>query len=120
MRTGHRKNVGGLINQRSRQRLAAQIADVCAFLRADFYGVHAWWLATNCVHAGGCVFDVFPVASQAAKKPFGDRTPTTIACADEEDVFHELQHPASAFSKLEANLSKSISDAAGALFRRGL
>jgi hypothetical protein len=107
--TGHGENVRSLINQRSGQRLAAQIADICAFRRADFHGVQAWWLTTNRVHASGRDFDVFPVASQAAKKSFRDRAPTNVACADEENVFHGSERAASAFTKLEANLAKSIS-----------
>ena len=118
MRTGHGENVRGLINQRSGQRLAAQTADICAFLCADFYGVQAWRLAANRVHAGGCDFDVLPVASHAAKKPFRDRAPTNVACADEEDVFHGSERAANAFIKLEANLSKSISDGPRASFRQ--
>ena len=109
VRTGHCENVRSLVNQRSSQRLAAKIAYVCAFLRADFYGVQAWWLAADRVYAGGCDFDVLPVASHAAKKPFRDRAPTNVSCADEEDVFHGSQRAANAFMKLEANLSKSIS-----------
>lgn len=116
MRAGHGKNVGGLINKCSRQRLAAKIADVCAVLRADLYGVYTWWLTANGVHAGGRDFDVLPVASQAAKKPFCDRAPTNITCADEEDVFHESKRAATALINLKANLSKSISGGRQALF----
>jgi len=108
VRAGHGENVRSLINQRSGQRLAAQIAYVCAFLCADFHGVQAWRLAPNRVHAGRCDFDVLPVANQAAKKPFSDRAPTNVTCADEEDVFHGSDRAANAFIKLKANLSKSI------------
>ena len=118
MRTGHGENVRSLINQRSGQRLAAQRAYICAFLCAHFYGVQAWRLAANRVHAGGRDFDVLPVASHAAKKPFRDRAPTNVACADEEDVFHGSKRVANAFIKLEANLSKSISDGPRASFRQ--
>jgi hypothetical protein len=105
-----------LINQHSGQGLAAQIAYVCACLCANFYGVQAWRLASNRVHAGGRNFDVLPVANQAAKKPFRNRASANIACADEEDVFHESERAANAFSNLEVNLSKSISDAPEGLF----
>ena len=118
MRTGHGENVRSLINQHSGQRLAAQIADICAFLCADFHSVEAWRLAPNCVHAGGCHSDVPPVASQAAKKAFRDWTPTNVACADEEDVFHGSERAANALPNLEANLSKSISDGPRASFLR--
>jgi hypothetical protein len=117
MRTGHGENVRSLINQRSSQRLAAKIAYVCAFLCADFDGVQAWRLAPNRVDTSRCDFDVLPVAGQPPKKPFGDRAPTNITCADEEDVFHGSQRAAGAFIKLKANLSKSISGDRRASFR---
>jgi hypothetical protein len=107
-----------LINQRSSQRLAAQSADICAFRCADFHGVQARRLAANRVHTGRCDFDVLPVASQAAKKPFRDWAPTNVACADEKDVFHGSERAANAFIKLKANLSKSISDGPTASFRQ--
>ena len=116
MCTGHCENVRSLINERTRQRLAAQIAYICAFLCADFYSVHAWWLATNRVYARGCDFDVLPVASHAAKKPLCDRAPTNIASADEKDVFHGSQRAANALGNLEANMSKSISAGLNAPF----
>ena len=117
MRTGHGENVRGLINKRSGQWLAPQIADICAFVCADLYGVHARRLATNRMHPRGCDFDLLPVASQTAKEPFGDRAPANIACADEEDVFHGFERAASAFMKLEANMTKSIFGAQQASFR---
>ena len=95
-----------MINQLSGQRLAAQSAYICAFLCADFYRVQTWRLTANGVHAGGCDFDVFPVASQTPKKSFRDRAPTNVTCADEEDVFHGSERAANAFIKLEANLSE--------------
>jgi hypothetical protein len=70
------------------------------------------------MHAGGCDFDVPPVASHAAKKPFRDWAPTNVACADEKDVFHGSERAANAFIKLKANLSKSISDGPRASFRQ--
>jgi hypothetical protein len=118
VRPRHGENVRSLINERSGQRLAAQIAYICAFLCADFHGVQAWRLATNCVHTGRCDFDVLPVASQAAKKPFCDRAPTNVACANEEDAFHWSKRATSAFIKVEADLSKSISDGPRASFHR--
>jgi hypothetical protein len=114
--TGHGENVRGLIDQPSSQRLAAQIANICPFLRADFYGIHARGLAANRVNPSRRDFDVLPIAGQAAKKPFRDRAPTNIACADEEDVFHGRERAANAFIKLKANLSKSISHGPGARF----
>jgi len=106
VRTGHGENVRSSINQRSGQRLAAQVAYVCAFLCTDFHRIHAWRLTTNRVHAGRCDFNVLPVASQSSKKPFCDRAPTNVACADEENVFHGSERAANAFGNLEANLSK--------------
>jgi hypothetical protein len=109
VRAGHRENVRGPIDQRCRQGLAAEIADVCAFLRTNFHGIHAWWLAANRVHASGCDFDVLAVASQSPKKPFCDWAPTNIPCADKKDVFHKSERAAGAFTKLKANVFKSIS-----------
>jgi hypothetical protein len=97
-----------LFNQRSRKGLAPQTADVCAFRRADLYRVQAWRLAANRVHARRGDFDVLAVADQPTKKPFGDRTPTNVACADEKDVFHGSERAANAFTKLKANLPKSM------------
>jgi hypothetical protein len=115
--TGHGKNVRSLINKGASERLAAQTADVCAFRCADFYGIQTWRLTANRVHSGRSDFDVLPIAGQAAKKPFGDRAPTNIACADEEDVFHG-RSAANAFVKLGANLSKSISACSKRPFHR--
>jgi hypothetical protein len=115
---GHGKNVRCLVNKRSSQRLAAEIANICAVLRTNFYCVHARRLTTDRVYAGGCDFEIFSVTGQTAEKAFGDRAPTNIACADKEDAFHGLQHAASAFSKLEANLSKSIFAGRQASFRQ--
>jgi hypothetical protein len=97
-----------LINQRSSERLTAQIANSCAFFCADFHGVQAWRLATNRVDAGRRDFDILAIAYQAAEKPFRDWAPTNVACADEKDVFHGSERAANAFTKLEANTSKSI------------
>jgi hypothetical protein len=94
--------------------LAAQIAYVCVFLSAHFNGVQAGRLAPNRVYAGGCNFYVLAVANQAAEKAFCDGAPANVACADEKDAFHGSERAASAFTKLEANLFKSISDGAGA------
>ena len=91
-----------LVNQRSGQRLAAQIAYVRAFFCADFHRIQAWWLAANRVYAGGRDFNVPFVADQSAEKPFCDGAPTNVACADEEDVFHGSQHAASAFVKVRS------------------
>jgi hypothetical protein len=118
VRTGHRENVRSSINERSAQRLTAQIAYICAFRCADLHSVQAWRLATHRVYAGRRDFDVPPVASQTAKKPFGDRAPTNVACADEEDVFHGSERAASVLIKLEANLPKSISGGQRASFRQ--
>jgi hypothetical protein len=70
------------------------------------------------VDTSRCNFDFLPLASQAAKKPFRDRATTNVACADEEDVFHESERAANAFIKLEAKLSKSISGDRRASFRQ--
>ena len=118
MRAGHCENVRGPIDQRRRQRLAAQIAYICAFLCADLDRVQAWRLATNRVYARGCDFDVLAIASHAAKQPLCDRAPTNIASADKKDVFHGSQRAANALGNLEANMSKSISAGLNAPFLR--
>jgi hypothetical protein len=70
------------------------------------------------VHTRGCYFNVLPIAGQAAKKPFRDRAPTNVACADKENVFHGSERAANAFLKVEAKLGKSISDGSKASFRQ--
>ena len=89
MRSGHRKNVRGAIDQRRCERLAPQIADVCAFFRAHLYRVKAWRLTAYCVDTSRENFDVLPIANQTAKNPFCDRAATNITCADKEDAFHD-------------------------------
>jgi hypothetical protein len=88
VRAGHCKNVCGAIDERRRQRLTAQVANVCAFFRADLYRIQTWRLAAHCMHAGRKNFDVVAVSNQTTKKPFRDRAATNITCADKEDAFH--------------------------------
>src|SRR5204863_8057095 len=79
----------GAIDQRRRERLAPQIADVCSFFRAHLYRVKTWRLTANCVDTSRENFDVLTIANQTAKKPFRDRTATNITWADQEDAFHD-------------------------------
>jgi hypothetical protein len=108
VRASHCKNVRGAINQRRRQRLTAQVADVCAFFRADLYRVQAWRLSAYGVDAGRKNFDVFTVANHTTKKPFRDGAATNITCADKEDAFHGSHGASERPSNLEANWCKSI------------
>jgi hypothetical protein len=108
VRASHRKNVCGAIDQLRRERLAPQIADVCAFFCADLYGVKAWRLTMYCVDTGRENFNVLTIANQTAKKPFRNRTATYITCANKEDAFHDSRGASERQSNLEANGSKSI------------
>src|SRR5947199_2358067 len=89
VRAGHRKNVRGAIDQRRCERLAPQIAYVCAFFRAHLYRIKAWRLTAYVVDTSRENFDVLTIANQTAKKPFRDRAATNITCADKEDAFHD-------------------------------
>src|SRR5581483_1494257 len=106
---GHGKNVRCLIDQRGSKRLAAQIANVNAYFRADFDCVKTGRLAAHRVHTGRNNFDVLPVAKQTAKKPFCNRTAADITCTDKEDAFHNSESASERDSNLESNWSKSIS-----------
>ncbi len=91
------------------ERLAAQTADVHAFLLADLHRVKTWRLAAHCVHAGGRNFDVLTIAEQTAKKPFRDWAAANITCADKEDAFHVSDGASERHPNLELNMLKSIS-----------
>ncbi len=98
----------GAIDQRRREWLAAQVADVCAFFGADLYRLQARRLTAHCVDTSRENFDVLTIANQATKKTLRDRTATNITCADKEDAFHGSHGASERLSNLEANGSKSI------------
>ena len=105
---GHGKNVRCAIDQCRRERLAAQVADVYAFIRADLHRVKTWRLAAHGVDTGRFNFDVVTIANQTAKKPFRDRAAANIACADKEDAFHGSRGASERHPNLELNVLKSI------------
>jgi hypothetical protein len=108
VRASHREDVSSFINQCCGQGLTSKIAYIYVFHRADFHSVETWGLPPNGVDTGRADPDVLSISDQPTKETFCDGTPTNVACADEEDVFHWSERAASAFSKLEANLFKSI------------
>ena len=108
VRAGHGKNVCGPINQGGGERLTAYIANIRACFRTDFDRVKTWRLATYCVHTSRNNFDVFSVAKQTAKEPFGNRATADITCADKEDAFHNSESASERIPNLKSNRSKSI------------
>ncbi len=112
MRTGHGKNVRGLINRRCCQRSAAETGDVGAFLCAHLDGVETGGLSRNGMHTSGSDFDVFSVSNHSSEKPFCDWAATNVSCADEEDLFHSWERAANAVSQrksepCQVNFSRS-------------
>ncbi len=89
--------------------MTAQIADVRACFRANFYRIKTWRLAAHCVHTSRNNFDVLSVPKQTAKKPFRNRAAADITCADKEDAFHNSESASERNPNLESNRSKSIS-----------
>ena len=89
MRAGHGKNVRRAIDQRGSKGLAAETADIHAFLFADLHCIKTWRLAAHRVHTSRGDFDVSPISQQPAKKPFRDGTAANVTCAHKEDVFHD-------------------------------
>ena len=63
VRAGHCKNMRGAIDQRRRERLTAQVADVHAFFRANLHRVETRRLAAHCVDTGRKNFDAFTIAN---------------------------------------------------------
>jgi len=88
--------------------LAAQAADVHAFLFADLDGIETRRLAAHCVHSSRGDFDILPISKQPAKKPFRDGTTANISCTDKKDAFHGSGGASKRVSNLESNLPKSI------------
>ena len=106
--TGHGKDVRCAIDQCRRKRLAAQVADVYAFIRADLHRVQTRWLAAHGVDTGRFNLDVVTIANPTAKKPFCDRAAADIACADKEYAFHGSRGASERHPNLELNVLKSI------------
>jgi hypothetical protein len=91
MRAGHGEDVGGAIDERGGERLAAEAANVDAFLFANMDGMQARRLAAHSVDPGGRDLDVFAIAEQTPEEAFGHRAAADISCADEEDAFHDFE-----------------------------
>jgi hypothetical protein len=107
MRARHRENVGGAIDQDAGERLAAERANVDAFLFADMDGVQARRLSAHGVHAGRSDLDVFPIAKQSAEKSLSHGAAADIAGADKEDAFHDEKPAPCRLGKLRPNELKS-------------
>src|SRR5215470_16534697 len=63
MGSGHCENVCSLVDQRCRQRLTAQTANVCAFLCADLHRIETRRLATDGVHTSGGNFYILAISN---------------------------------------------------------
>jgi len=85
---GHGENVRCPVDQIGGERLAAQIADVHAIGFTNLHRVKTRRLSPHRVNTGRSNFNVFAVADQPAKQPFGDWTATDIAGANKENTFH--------------------------------
>jgi hypothetical protein len=107
MRAGHSENVGRTIDQGGGERLAAEPANVDAFLFANVDGVQARWLSANGMNPGGCDFDVFAIAEQTAEEALCHRAAADISRADEEDAFHDFEPAPCRQGKLRPNEIKS-------------
>src|SRR5205814_9134575 len=109
MCAGHGEKVCRPINQSGSERLTAYIANIRACFCADFDRVKTWRLAAHCVHTSRNNFDVFSVAKQTAKEPFGNRATADITGAYKEDAFHNSENASERIPNLKSNQSKSIS-----------
>jgi hypothetical protein len=89
MRAGHRENVRCAIDKRSGERLAAETANIDAFLFTDVDRVQARRLSANGVDTGGRNLDVFAIAEQAPEQAFSHGAAADIAGADKENAFHD-------------------------------
>jgi hypothetical protein len=83
--------MGGSIDQRGGQRLAAKVGDVDASFPADVNRVHARGLPTNGVDARGIGRDLLAIADQPAEKSPRHGAPANVARADEKNVFHNFE-----------------------------
>ena len=116
MRAGHGKDVRRAIDQRGRQGLAAETADIHAFLFADLHCIETWRLAAHRVHTSRGNFDIFPVPKHLAKNPFRDGTAANVTCADKKDAFHDSGGANGRNSNVGSNVPESISPNVGAPF----
>jgi hypothetical protein len=99
--------MGGAIDQRCRERLAAQSADIDAFLIADVNRVQARRLAAHRVHPGGGDLNVFAIAEQTAEKAFRHWASADVSGTNEEDAFHDFGPARYRLCKVKSNRIKS-------------
>jgi hypothetical protein len=107
VRASHRENVGGAIDEGSGERLAAEPANVDAFLFADVDGMQARRLPAHGMHAGGSDLDLLSITEQPAEKAFRHGTAADIARADKKDAFHDEKPAPCRSGKLRPNQLKS-------------
>ena len=103
----HGENVRRALDQRRGERLAAQSADVDAFLIADMNRMQARRLAAHGMHAGGRHLNVFAVAEQPAEKALRHRASANISGTNEEDAFHGFGPARYRLGKVKSNRIKS-------------
>ena len=88
MRAGHGENVGGALDQRRGQGLAADAVDIDPFVLQDLDREQTRRLPAHRMDPGGCDGDVFSITQKRAEKTLRHRTPADVSGADEKDVFH--------------------------------
>jgi hypothetical protein len=94
------------IDQIGSQWLTAQIADVHSVTLADLHCVKTWWLSAHRMDASGSDLDVFAVADQSAKQPFGNWTAANIAGANKKNAFHDSRRACERANKVGLNANK--------------
>jgi hypothetical protein len=107
MRTGHGENVRCLVDQRSRQRLAAQSADINTFGLANLHCIKTWRLPADGVHTGGRDFNVFAIPDKTTEKAFRNRAAANISRTNKKDAFHGCARASVRICNLESNRGKS-------------
>ncbi len=93
MGAGHGENMAGPVDECRRQRLAPQLSNIDAFLRANFDGVSTRGLTTNSVNASRSNLNVLAIPKKTAKKAFCNGTATNVSRTNEKDAFHNLPPP---------------------------
>src|SRR5205814_6223201 len=88
MRASHREDMGGALDQRRGERLAAHWLNVNAFPSADIHGVRARRLSSNGMYSRGCNLNVLAISKKPTKKTFRDRTASNGSRADKKDALH--------------------------------
>jgi hypothetical protein len=112
MRAGHAEDVRRTIDESGGKRLAAEAANVDAFLFANVNRMQARRLAANGMDPGGSDLDVLAIAEQTAEETLSHRAAANIARADKKDAFHDEKPAPCRQGKLESNGIKSTQAAA--------